>query len=54
MVTDQTMNIVISIPNFEQATFKNRTFEISFEEKKASEFLETPVDMIKGIVRVSG
>lgn len=32
MVTDQVINIAVCIPNYEQGSFKGRTFEICFEE----------------------
>jgi len=31
MVTDQVINIAVCIPNYEQGSFKGRTFEICFE-----------------------
>jgi hypothetical protein len=37
MVTDTTMNLVISVPNFEASSFKARRFELCFEDKQAGE-----------------
>lgn len=33
MVTDQTLNMVISVPNFEASSFKMRHFQLCFENK---------------------
>jgi len=33
MVTEGTMNIVMSVPNFESNSFRGRSFEIAFEKK---------------------
>jgi hypothetical protein len=37
MVTDTSMNLVISVPNFEASSFKARRFELCFEDKQAGE-----------------
>lgn len=39
-ITDQTLNLIISIPNFESNSFKGRSFEFAFETKKSSEVEE--------------
>lgn len=42
-LTDQTMNLVVCVPNFESSSFKTRRFEITFVEKNDSvETLEYP------------
>ena len=40
MVTEGTMNIVMSVPNFESNSFRGRSFEIVFEKRGDSGSIE--------------
>ena len=59
MISDNSMNLVISIPNFEANTFKTRRFELSFEEKtseeeKSDSIGENNSERKKYIIRIAG
>jgi len=56
MVTDTTINIVISVPNFEASSFKARRFELCFEDKQAgeSDLIYGLTETRKYVVRMAG
>lgn len=59
LITSNTINLTISIPNYDVNTFKQRFFEFYFVSKLAeivsdSTQLEIPKDQIKAIIRIAG